>query len=206
MNKNFLTVKEEIILNYIKDRIESDGFPPTIRDMCKDLKIRSTATVHYYLKKLENKGVILRQGNMNRAIKIVEEEDLVESKVEAVDIPVIGQVAAGVPILAEQNIEDYLPMPAHKLKNGTNFLLKVVGDSMIDAGIHDGDYVLVNEQNTANNGDMIVALIDGEATVKNLYKEKDHFRLQPQNSAFSPILTKDLHIVGVVHAVFRFFR
>ncbi len=205
MNKNFLTVKEEIILNYIKDRIESDGFPPTIRDMCKDLKISSTATVHYYLKKLENKGVIVRQGNMNRAIKIVEEDQL-QSKVEAVDIPVIGQVAAGIPILAEQNIEDYLPMPAHKLKSGTNFLLKVVGDSMIDAGIHDGDYVLVNEQNTANNGDMIVALIDGEATVKNLYKEKDHFRLQPQNPDFNPILTKDLHIVGVVHAVFRFFR
>ncbi len=148
MSNSFLTKKEEIILNYIKDRIDSDGFPPTIRDICKDLKISSTATVHYYLKKLENKNAIVRQGNMNRAIKIVENEN---HKVESVDIPVVGQVAAGIPILAEENIEDYLPMPAHKLKNGTNFLLKVVGDSMIDAGIHDGDYVLVNEQNHATH-------------------------------------------------------
>ncbi len=203
MKNSFLTKKEEIILDYIKDRIDSDGFPPTIRDICKDLKISSTATVHYYLKKLENKNVIIRQGHMNRAIKIVEDEN---AKVESVDIPVVGQVAAGIPILAEENVEDYLPMPAHKLKNGTNFLLKVVGDSMIDAGIHDGDYVLVNEQNHANNGDMVVALIDNEATVKNFYKEKDHYRLQPQNPAFEPIITTELHIVGIVHAVFRFFR
>ncbi len=205
MENIFMTSKEEIIFNYIKNKIDADGFPPTIRDICKDLNISSTSTVHYYLKKLEEKGYIIRQDYRNRAIKIIEKEENIEQRVESVEIPVLGDVAAGIPILAEENIEDYLPIPANRLKSGTNFILKIVGESMIDAGICDGDYVLVNKQNFANNGDMVVALIENEATVKTFYKEKDCFRLQPHNDSFEPIYTKDLQILGIVQAVFRFF-
>lgn len=203
-----LTPKEEQMYQYIKNAINECGYPPSIRDIASALSIKSTSTVHYYLKKLEDKNVIKREGNINRGISLVSSEIQPEVPYDAISIPIVGRVAAGEPILADQNIEDYLPIPSSYLpRSGASFLLEVNGDSMIEAGILDGDYVLVHQTQEARNGDMVVALIDDEATVKTFYREKDHIRLQPENEAYSPILVYgQMSIVGIVRGVFRFLR
>jgi len=213
-----LTSREHEILKFISEQINKNGFPPTVRDICAALKISSTSTVHKAMCNLEKEGYIEKLEGKRRAFRIVNFEPEVKNvsvvpeqvRADVVDIPVIGRVAAGTPILAEQNIEDSFPLPARYASNGTNFMLKVHGESMIEIGIYDGDYILVHQQNTASNGDVVVAMIDGlydsEATVKTFYKEDGHIRLQPENSGMKPIIVPDCQIIGLVKGVFRYFN
>lgn len=212
-----LKEREEKILNYMKSVIRQKGYPPTVREICSALNIKSTSTAHKDIDNLVKKGYIAKDPSKPRALMVLDtREDLIAEepstgnieRTDIVDIPLVGQVAAGTPILAEENIEDTFPVPARFLGNGTNFILTVRGESMIEAGIMDGDYLLVEQQNTARNGDMVVAMVDGfesEATVKTFYKEKDHIRLQPENSSMSPIIVQDVTILGKVKGVFRYF-
>ena len=210
-----LSDREQKILDYMKEYVTKWGYPPTVRDIAAALGIRSTSTVHKAIISLEEKGFIKKQAGKRRAMDIVGSEQpqsnvrsIVEERDDIVDLPVIGRIAAGTPILAEQNIEDSFPVPARFVNGGTNFMLTVHGESMIEAGIMDGDYILVEQQNTARNGDIVVAMVDGfesEATVKTFYKEADHIRLQPENSTMSPILVHDVKILGKVKGVFRYF-
>lgn len=210
-----LTSREQLILNYIREEIKTNGFPPTVRDICAALKINSTSTVHKAMQNLAAAGYIQKLDHKRRAVKIVDPTEEETTKVidniraDVVDVPVIGRVAAGTPILAEQNIEDSFPLPARYVGNGTTFMLTVHGESMIEVGIFDGDYLLVHQQNTAENGQIVVAMINGdydsEATVKTFYKENGHIRLQPENSSMAPIIVDDCKIVGVVKGVFRYF-
>ena len=213
--------REQRILAFMKNEIHDKGYPPTVREICNALEIKSTSTVHKDIANLEKQGFLKKDPSKPRALMLVENEEP-ERKVvssapaaygsispaDIVDVPVIGRVAAGTPILAEQNIEDSFPVPARFVNGGTNFMLTVHGESMIEAGIMDGDYILVEQQNTARNGDIVVAMVDGfesEATVKTFYKEADHIRLQPENSTMSPILVHDVKILGKVKGVFRYF-
>lgn len=213
--------RERKILTYMKDEIRKKGYPPTVREMCTALGIKSTSTTHKDLENLELKGYIKKDPAKPRALMIMDPDtgksyggiEPVESvKVQAeradiVDIPVIGRIAAGTPILAEQNIDDTIPVPARFLPKGNSFMLTVRGESMVEAGIMDGDYILVHQQNTANNGDIVVAMVDGfesEATVKTFYKESGHIRLQPENKNMSPIIVSDAKILGLVKGVFRY--
>ncbi len=215
-----LSYRELKILTYMKNEILRKGYPPTVREMCASLGIKSTSTAHKDLENLEKKGLIRKDPSKPRAIEVLDsslystnEEQLYhqdtisfKERTDIVDIPLVGRIAAGEPILAEQNIEDTFPVPANFLGYGNHFMLTVKGDSMIEAGIFDGDLILVEQQNTANNGDIIVAMIDGyefEATVKTFYKEKGHIRLQPENASLAPIITKDVKILGLVKGVFR---
>lgn len=201
-----LSDREKKILTYMKDEIRKKGYPPTVREMCESIGIRSTSTAHKELAALEQKGYIRKDPAKPRAIEILDFE--AESRVDVIEIPVVGQIAAGLPILAEQNIEDSFPVPSRYIKNGNYFMLTVKGDSMIDAGIFNGDYILVKQQNTANNGDIVAAMVEGlenEATVKTFYKERTHIRLQPENASMSPILVDDVQILGLVKGVFRYF-
>ena len=209
-----LTAREQQILKYLQNEIERNGYPPTVRDICAALNISSTSTVHKALSDLADAGYIEKRDNKRRTIRVVnplaDAEKAVEKlREDVVDIPVIGRVAAGTPILAEQNIEDSFPLPARFVGNGTTFMLTVHGESMIEVGIFDGDYILVHQQDTANNGDIVVAMIDGEydseATVKTFFKENGHIRLQPENSSMAPIIVPDCKIIGVVKGVFRYF-
>lgn len=201
-----LSEKQVEILNYMKKEIMAKGYPPAVREICQAVGLKSTATVHSHLKKLEEKGFIRKDPTKPRAIEILdrENEELVDvPKHETINIPVVGKVTAGMPILAVENIEDTFPVPVEFVGNDITFMLSVTGDSMVNAGILDGDYILVKQQNTANNGDIVVALIDDEATVKRFYKETDHFRLQPENDAMSPIIVDHVMILGKVRGVFR---
>ncbi|MGI6751385.1 MAG: transcriptional repressor LexA [Anaerovoracaceae bacterium] len=217
-----LKERERNILRYMKSEIQKKGYPPTVREMCQALNIKSTSTAHKDLASLERKGYIRKDVSKPRAIEILYSESGAPIDGEAlntsqtketertdiVDIPVIGRIAAGTPILAEENIEDTFPVPARYTTKGNHFMLTVRGDSMIDAGIHNGDYILVRQQNTANNGDIVVAMIDGfesEATVKTFYRESNHIRLQPENTSMSPIIVSDVKILGLVKGVFRYF-
>lgn len=213
-----LKEREEKILNYMKSEIRQKGYPPTVREICRALDIKSTSTAHKDIDSLVQKGYIKKDPSKPRALMVVDLEPPAPSAPEAayggtertdvVDIPVIGRVAAGTPILAEQNVEDSFPVPSRFLGNGRNFMLTVKGESMIEAGIMDGDYILVEEQHTARNGDIVVAMVDGfesEATVKTFYHEGDHIRLQPENSEMSPIIVRDVTILGKVKGVFRYF-
>ncbi|MDD3349788.1 MAG: transcriptional repressor LexA [Eubacteriales bacterium] len=219
-----LTEREKQILTYMKNEIKKKGYPPTVREMCSSLGIKSTSTAHKELASLEQNGFIRKDPAKPRAIEILDFESSNEldarnthyespafsanERIDVVDVPVIGQIAAGVPILAEQNIEDSFPVPSRYLKNGNYFMLTVKGDSMIDAGIFNGDYILIRQQNTANNGEIVAAMLDtfeSEATVKTFYKEKDHIRLQPENPTMAPIIAKDVQILGLVKGVFRYF-
>ena len=216
-----LKEREQKILNYMKEEIKKKGYPPTVREICSALGIKSTSTAHKDIDSLVKQGYIRKDPSKPRALMIVETEDLPRtnslhtasadegvSRTDVVDIPVIGRIAAGTPILAEQNIEDSFPLPARFVGNGTSFMLTVRGESMIEAGIMDGDYILVEQQQTARNGDIVVAMVDGfesEATVKTFYREADHIRLQPENASMSPILVKDVKILGKVKGVFRYF-
>lgn len=207
-----LNVREKAILKFVQKQIKANGYPPSVREIGKAVGLRSTATVHGYLNKLEEKGYIKREQQKGRTLKLLkgglEEEKLptpkdVYSGKEMVEVPVIGKITAGAPILAVENITDTFPIPIDFVGNSESFMLTVRGESMIEAGILDGDYILVRKQNTAENGEIVVALIGDEATVKTFYKEKDHIRLQPQNSTMDPIIVPDCMILGKVCGVFR---
>ncbi len=179
------------------------GYPPSVREIGAAVGLNSSATVHSHLNSLEKKGFIRRDPTKPRAIEIL--DDSFQSVVDAVPVPVVGRVTAGAPILAVENIEDYFPLPRQVIRDQEVFILQVRGDSMVEAGILDGDYVLVRRQNTADNGDIVVALLGDEATVKTFYKEKTHIRLQPENRSLSPILTQNVIVLGKVIGVFRLF-
>lgn len=200
-----ISAKQQEILDYIKNEILKKGYPPTVREICETVNLKSTSSVHSHLETLEKNGYIRRDPTKPRAIEICD-ENFQMVRTEMVSIPIIGNVAAGQPILAQENIEDYFPVPADVVPKGECFILNVRGDSMINAGILDGDRVLVHACNTAEDGDMVVALIDDSATVKTFYKEKDHIRLQPQNDAMEPIIVDDCQILGRVFGIFRLYR
>ena len=197
--------KQKEILNFLKDEIRMKGYPPSVREIANAVGLKSTSTVHGNLERLEKKGFIRRDPSKPRAIEILDCSTYL-SKKELVNVPVVGKVTAGEPILAVENIEDTFPIPAEYLNNSDVFMLTVRGDSMIEAGILDGDYVIVQKQPTASNGEIVVALIEDEATVKTFYKEEDHIRLQPENSAMEPILVRDVIILGKVIGVIRMFK
>lgn len=197
--------KQREILEYIKQEILQRGYPPAVREICEAVKLKSTSSVHSHLETLEKNGYIRRDPTKPRAIEILD-DDFNLTRREVVNVPVIGQVAAGEPILAEQNIQDYFPIPAEYMPNAETFMLKVKGESMINAGILSGDSVLVQRQSDARNGDMVVALVDDSATVKTFYKEDGHYRLQPENDTMDPIIVDHCEILGKVFGVFRLFN
>lgn len=219
-----LKEREQKILEYMKTEIKQKGYPPTVREICSALGIKSTSTAHKDIDSLVRQGFIKKDPSKPRALMVVDRElsddiqdpsaserdalpDADLAPADVIEIPVVGRIAAGSPVLAEQNIEDSFPVPARFVGPGTNFMLTVRGESMIEAGIMDGDYILVNQQQTARNGDIVVAMVDGfesEATVKTFYKEDDYIRLQPENSSMSPIIVKDVKILGKVKGVFRY--
>ena len=200
-----ISKKQQEILDYMKNEILNRGFPPSVREICEAVNLKSTSSVHSHLEALEKKGYIRREATPPRAIEIIDDNfNLVRR--EVVNVPLVGTVAAGQPILAVENIDAYFPIPAEYMPNEQSFMLTVKGDSMINAGIFDGDQVLVKQQATAENGDMVVALIDDSATVKTFYKENGYYRLQPENDNMEPIIiTGNLQILGKVFGVFRFF-
>lgn len=200
-----ITAKQEEILTYIKNETLRRGFPPAVREICQAVGLKSTSSVHSHLESLEKNGYIRRDPTKPRAIEILDDSFHMLRR-EMVNVPIVGTVAAGLPILAEQNIDSYFPIPAEYMPNEQSFILKVKGESMINAGIMDGDSVLVKQQSTAKNGDMVVALLDDSATVKTYYKEQGHFRLQPENDTMDPIIVEDVQILGKVFGVFRFFE
>ena len=199
-----ITAKQREILEVIKTEILNKGYHPTDRELCDAVNLKSTSSIHAHLETLEKNGYIRRDPSKPRAIEIVDDNfNLVRR--EVVNVPVIGRVAAGQPLLAVQNIDEYFPIPAEHMPNTQSFMLKVKGESMINAGILDGDTILVMQQDTAKNGDMVVALIDDGATVKTYYKEDGHIRLQPENDFMDPIIVPNCIILGKVFGVFRFF-
>lgn len=202
MSQGKITDKQREILEYIKEMILKKGYPPAVREICEAVHLKSTSSVHSHLESLEKNGYIRRDPTKPRTIEILD-DDFALTRRELVNVPVIGTVAAGVPILAEQNIEDYLPIPAEILPNKEVFMLKVKGNSMIEAGIYNGDKMIVAKQPNAENGDKVVALVDDSATVKTFYKENGHFRLQPENSSMDPIILDQVEILGKVIGLFR---
>ncbi len=199
-----ISEKQKEILEYIKSEILSKGYPPAVREICEAVHLKSTSSVHAHLETLERNGYIRRDPTKPRAIEIVDDTFNLTRR-EVVNVPVVGQVAAGEPILASQNITNYFPIPSELMPNAQTFLLRVKGESMIGAGIFDGDLVLVEQQQTAEDGDMVVALLDDSATVKTFYKETDRVRLQPENDTMDPIYAAEVTILGKVIGVFRFF-
>jgi len=204
MAREQLSDKQQQILEFIKRRILDKGYPPAVREICEAVNLRSTSSVHSHLETLERKGYIHRDPTKPRAIEIID-DDFNLARREIINIPVVGTVTAGEPILAVQNIEDYFPMLPDRISNKNTFMLHVRGESMINAGILDGDFVLVEQSAVADNGDIVVALLEDSATVKRFYKEEGIFRLQPENDALEPIIVRDLQIMGKVIGVFRFF-
>lgn len=195
------------ILNYLKYQLQNKGYPPSVREICHAVELKSTSTVHAHLAKLEEKGYIRKDPTKPRAIEILHSDSNQDFKLqkEIINVPVIGKVTAGEPILAVENIEDTFPLPVDFVDSKSHevFILKIKGDSMINAGIFDGDFIVVSQQSTANNGDIVVALIEDEATVKRFYKEKDQIRLQPENKTMDPIYTSEASILGRVVGVYR---
>ena len=204
MAQGKISAKQQEILDYIKSQILERGFPPAVRDICEAVHLKSTSSVHSHLETLEKNGYIRRDSTKPRAIEILDEAFNFTRR-EMVNVPIVGRVAAGEPLLAEQNIENYFPIPMKYMPNKQTFMLKVHGESMINAGILDGDFVLVEQSAVADNGDIVVALLEDSATVKRFYKEEGIFRLQPENDALEPIIVRDLQIMGKVIGVFRFF-
>ena len=198
-----ITKKEEEILEYIKDQIMNRGFPPAVREICEAVNLRSTSSVHAHLESLEKNGYIRRDPTKPRAIEIIDDTFNLTRR-EMVNVPMVGQVAAGEPILAEQNITNYFPIPMEFMPNNDTFMLTVRGESMVNVGIYDGDYVLVEKRQTASNGEIVVALVDDSATVKTFYKEEGYYRLQPENDNMDPIIVMNCEILGKVIGVFRF--
>ena len=200
-----ISAKQQEILDYIKEEILKRGYPPAVREICEAVNLRSTSSVHSHLETLEKNGYIRRDPPKPRAIEICD-DNFQMVRTEMVSLPVVGQVAAGTPILAEENIDSYFPIPAELVPQGESFVLKVKGDSMINVGIFSGDQIFVNACNTAHNGDTVVALIDDSATVKTFYKEDGHIRLQPENDTMDPIIVDDCQILGKVFGVFRVMK
>ena len=206
--------RQNDILDFMKKTIAEKGYSPTVREICAALKIKSTSTVHSDIKALEDKGLVKKDPAKPRTVLPVENEyiraRMMMDDLNTISIPVVGRVAAGEPILAEQNIVDEMPMPARFICQGNNFILTVHGDSMINVGINDGDYLIVQEGQDAKNGEIVVALVndgsESSATVKRFFKEKDHIRLQPENDALEPIIATDVTVVGKVKGVFRYFN
>ncbi len=205
MPKGKITAKQQEILEYIKSEILNKGYPPAVREICEAVHLKSTSSVHSHLETLEKNGFIRRDPTKPRAIEIIDDDfNLVRR--EIISVPVIGSVAAGEPIFAEQNIEGYLPVLPEDMPDGEAFMLRVKGESMVKAGIFDGDRVLVKKQEHAENGDIVVALVDDSATVKTFYKEDGHFRLQPENDSMKPIILDDVSVVGKVTGLFRVYK
>lgn len=199
-----LSEKQLKILNFIKDEILGKGYPPAVREICDAVGLKSTSTVHGHLERLEKKGYIRRDPSKPRAIEIID-ETFMPSQKEMVSVPIIGKVAAGEPLLAVENIDDYFPIPMDYMPNQQSFMLRVQGNSMIEAGIFNEDLILVQQQNHAIDKDIVVALLDDSVTVKRFFKETDHVRLQPENSAMEPIIVNDVTILGKVIGLFRQF-
>lgn len=202
MSQGKITAKQQEILEYIKETILKKGYPPAVREICEAVQLKSTSSVHSHLESLEKNGYIRRDPTKPRTIEIIDDCFNLTRR-EVVNVPLVGTVAAGQPILAEENIENYFPIPAEMLPNAETFMLNVKGDSMINAGIFNGDQVLVAQQSTANNGEIVVALIEDSATVKRFYKEDGHFRLQPENDAMDPIIVDEVEILGKVIGLLR---
>jgi SOS regulatory protein LexA len=201
-----LSVKQEQILEFIKKEVHAKGYPPSVREICEAIGLKSTSTVHGHLSRLEKKGYIRRDPTKPRAIEVLNTGHITEYNQELVHIPIVGTITAGTPILAVENIEDTFPLPIQYVNNDNMFMLKVRGESMIEAGIFDKDLILVRQQQFAENGDIVVALIEDYSTVKRFYKEKNHIRLQPANSTMSPIIVDDCSILGKVVGLFRKFN
>lgn len=199
-----LTPRQSEVLTYIEHFIKHKGYPPTIREICKGLTISSTSTVHNHVNKLEEKGYIKRDRLKNRAIELVEDK-IYEEEIakETYDVPIIGRVQAGEPIFAIENVEDTYPLPIEYATYGTLFILKVQGNSMVEAGILDGDYLIVRKQNNAENGEIVVAMMDESATVKRFYRRDDHVELMPENSSMYSIKVKDVEVLGKVIGLYR---
>lgn len=202
MPQGKITDKQKEILEFIKDNILAKGYPPSVREICEAVHLKSTSSVHSHLETLEKNGYIRRDPTKPRTIEILDDEFGVQHK-ELVNIPIIGNVAAGQPILAEENIEGYYPIPAEFLPNKSTFILNVHGDSMVNAGILDGDQVICAVENAVENGQIVVALVDDSATVKRFYKERDHIRLQPENDYMDPIIVPDAKVLGKVIGLLR---
>lgn len=196
--------RQQAILDFIKTEVREKGYPPSVREIGEAVGLASSSTVHGHLERLEKKGLIRRDPTKPRAIEILGLDDDTLFSFSVARVPLIGKVTAGLPITATENIEEYFPLPSHYVGDNTVFMLSVIGDSMVDAGIHNGDYVIVRQQQSADNGEIVVAMTeDDEATVKTFYKEKDHIRLQPENSTMDPIRLKTVTILGKVIGIFR---
>lgn len=199
-----ITSKQQEILDYMKEQILNRGYPPAVREICEAVNLKSTSSVHAHLESLEKNGYIRRDPAKPRAIEIVDDNFNITRR-EMSYVPMIGTVTAGQPILAVENIESYFPIPVDYLPNAETFMLRVKGESMINAGIFDGDQILVKKQNYAKNGDFVVALIEDSATVKTFYKEDGYYRLQPENDTMDPIIVEQVEILGKVIGLFRIF-
>ena len=205
MSYGQISKKQSEILEYIKSEILQRGYPPAVREICEAVNLKSTSSVHSHLETLEKNGYIRRDPTKPRAIEIIDDTFNLTRR-DMVQVPIIGRVAAGEPLLAQENIEEYFPIPSDFMPNNDTYMLKVKGESMINAGILDGDYVLVEKKETAGNGDMVVALVEDGATVKTFYKEEGIYRLQPENDSMDPIIVSEVSILGKVIGVFRFMR
>ena len=205
MKDGKISAKQQEILEYIKETILKKGYPPSVREICEAVHLKSTSSVHSHLETLEENGYIRRDPTKPRTIEILDDNFNLTRR-EMVNIPVLGTVAAGQPILAQENIENYFPIPAELLPNQKTFMLRAKGDSMINAGIFNGDQIIVAQQETAENGEIVVALLDDSATVKRFFKENGHFRLQPENDAMEPILTDSVQILGKVIGLMRMMQ
>lgn len=202
MSQGKMTAKQQEILEYIKETILKKGYPPAVREICEAVRLKSTSSVHSHLETLERNGYIRRDPTKPRTIEIIDDCFNLNRR-EMVNVPLIGTVAAGQPILAEENIESYFPIPAEILPNVQTFMLHVKGDSMMDIGIFDRDQIIVAEQDTARNGEIVVALVEDSATVKRFFKEDGHYRLQPENASMDPIIVDEVQILGKVIGLIR---
>ncbi|KWZ84348.1 MULTISPECIES: transcriptional repressor LexA [Heyndrickxia] len=199
-----LSKRQQAILDFIKHEVKTKGYPPSVREIGQAVGLASSSTVHGHLARLESKGLIRRDPTKPRAIEILDHDEEIPAQ-NVVNVPIVGKVTAGIPITAVENIEEYFPLPEHLVPSDESvYMLEIEGDSMVDAGILNGDYVIVRSQQTANNGDIVVAMTDeNEATVKRFFKEKDYFRLQPENQTMEPIILKNVTILGVVIGLYR---
>jgi repressor LexA len=205
MTSKALTNRQQQIYDFLKQQILERGYPPSVREICEAVNLKSTSSVFAQLERLETKGYIKRDPSKPRAIEICD-SSFQSIRTETASIPIVGTVAAGQPILATQNIDSYFPVPMERVPSGQAFVLRVKGDSMVNIGIMNGDFVMVESCNEAVNGDLVVAMVDDSATVKNFYKEDGHIRLQPQNDSMEPIIVDDCTILGKVFGVYRFYK
>ena len=200
-----ISTKQQEILDFIKSEIINKGYPPAVREICEAVHLKSTSSVHSHLETLEKNGFIRRDPTKPRAIEIMD-DDFNLARREVVNVPMIGEIAAGEPIFADQNIEGYFPLLPENMPTGEAFMLRVRGESMINVGIYDGDQILVRKQNTARNGDIVVRLVDDSATVKTFYQEDGHYRLQPENDSMDPIIVDHVEVLGKLAGLYRTYH